>query len=212
MTRGVQIGAALMLGVASALLSAAVVLAVMDNGERNGQDLNCCGWFGSDNPEGKTGSYSVDNTWQDVWLSEWAEPKHDWVRDRFMRWNAAAEQKLNDESAQKGLGPEIRIHDQDYFNFTGNWNTNLPWSGAAVSENWFEEAVQGYTEIDLEIQEPVNIVKDFNYFWDIQVDAEKPPNAAKPEFYSEIEYCDNNFASNCNWDVTGKFWKKILQQ
>ena len=44
------------------------------------------------------------------------------------------------------------------------------------------------------------------------MDSEKAPAAAAPNFYSEIEYCDNDFASNCRWDVTGHFRKKVLQQ
>jgi hypothetical protein len=211
MNRTLRLFVAFGLGTASAIFAAAVAFAVLDNGVRNGLDSACCGWIGNDNP-GAVGTYSVDNIWQDVYLSEWAEPKHDWVRDRFMKWGAAAEAKLNNESAQKGLGPEIRIHDQFFFNFTGNWQTNLPWSGAAASENAFEEFAQGYSEIDMEIQEPVKINAGFDYFWDIQVDAEKPPEPGKPDFWSEIEYCDNDFRSNCNWDETGWFEKKVQQQ
>jgi hypothetical protein len=194
------------------LAIAGTALAVLNAGERNGLDLNCCGWAGIDNPDGLTGSYSVDNSWQDVYISEWAEPNHDWMRDRFMRWGAAAEQKLNNETGWRALDTEMRIHDQFFYNFAGNWNTNLPWSKAPEGENALEELLQGYTEVDMEVKDPWKINAAFDYFWDLQFDAEKPPEIARPDFYSEIEYCDKDFASNCNFDVTGWFRKKVLQQ
>ena len=44
------------------------------------------------------------------------------------------------------------------------------------------------------------------------MDSEKVPAGGKPIFYSEVEYCDNDFASNCRFDVTGQFVKKVLQR
>lgn len=106
----------------------------------------------------------------------------------------------------------MRIHDQFFYNYTGNFNTNLPWSKAPENENWFEELQQGYTEVDMEIVDPWRIVAAFDYFWDLKFDSEKPAESAKPNVYPEIEYCNNDFATNCNFDVTGWFQKKVLQQ
>ena len=63
----------------------------------------------------------------------------------------------------------------------------------------------------MEIQDGNRINANFNYFWDLKIDAEKPPEPGKPTFYSEIEYC-NNFFNSCNYDVTGWFRKKVQQQ
>jgi hypothetical protein len=60
-------------------------------------------------------------------------PKHDRDRDRFLNWGAAAEQKLINEAADKGVWLEIRVHDQFFYNFGNLWQTNLPWSGNDVT-------------------------------------------------------------------------------
>ncbi len=180
-------------------------------GQDNGRDLNGGGWIGNDNWDNVTGTYAPDNVWEDTYLSEWSEPGHDWMRDRFLKWGAAAEQKLNNESATKGLDTEMRIHDQFYYNFVDAWNSNLPFSKGPENENPAEELFQGYTEVDAEIQEPKLIDVNFNYFWDIKIDSEKAPLVGHPDFYTEIEYCDNNF-NNCNHDVMGWFEKKVRVQ
>lgn len=192
----------------STSLTVGVVLAAW-TGQQNGRDLAVNGWIGADNPGEQTGTYSVDNIWQDAVLNEWDEPSHDWVHDKFNRFGQAAEDKLDAEPATKGLDFELRIHDQTYYNFTGNWNTNLPFSKGAENENPFEELIQGYTEVDTEIQEPMLIATGVDYFIDYQIDAEKNPTPTAPDFWTEIEYCDNDFASNCNFDPTG-WWRKKL--
>lgn len=200
--------------VLASVLSFVAVSAVLAAwaGETNGLDSSCCGWIGNDNQDGVTGSYSVDNIHQQARISEWDEPSHDWVRDRLNRWGQEAENKLDRESDTRGLGMEMRIHHQDYYNFTGNWQTNLPWSGAAASENFIEEAEQGYTEVDTEIQHPAQIVVDVNYFIDYQVNSQTIGTTTRPDFWTEIEYCDNNFSTNCNYDITGWFRKKFVVQ
>ncbi|HSW43095.1 MAG TPA: hypothetical protein VLM76_11355 [Patescibacteria group bacterium] len=196
----------------ASVLASGTTLAAVWSGQVNGRDLDGGGWTGNDNPDNDTGSYSVNNAWQNTYISEWSEPSDDWMRDRFMNWGAAAERKLNNESATHGLGTEMRIHDQLFYNYNGNFNTNLPFSKAPENEWWFEELSQGYTEVDMEIQEPRLINANFNYFWDIQIDSEKAPTAAQPHFYTEIEYCLNDFATDCWHDVTGWFQKQALVQ
>jgi hypothetical protein len=106
---------------------------------------------------------------------------------------------------------EIRIHDQFYYNFTGGWNTNLPWSKGAEGENPFEELAQGYTEVDLEQKDPWRINFGAFYFFDAQFDAEKAAINGLPDFVSEVEYGDKNFIT-INFDETGYMNKKVLQQ
>lgn len=97
----------------------------------------------------------------------------------------ASEDKLNRETETRALGTEMRIHDQFFCNYTGNFNTNLPWSKAPANENWFEELLQGYTEVDMEMVDPWRIVAAFDYFWDLKFDSEKPAESAKPNFYGD---------------------------
>ncbi len=210
MGRAKSAALATILGIFCSLVATAVVVA-LNGGETNGQDNNCCGWTGNDNPDGQTGSYAYDNLSQIFSISEWAEPNHDWIRDRRQYWSTTAESKLNNETSTKTLTTEIRIHDQYYYNLANYFNTNLPYSKAAESENWAEEFEQGYSEIDMEIKDPWRITANFSYFWDIQVDAEKAPTSTRPDFYSELEYCNKSFVS-CWYDITGWFEKKVKQQ
>lgn len=193
-----------------AATTASLVLGV-DNGAQNGLDSAVGGWLGDDNPNDDTGSYSVDNGFQDATLREWLEPHHDWMKDGFMKWGAAAETKLDNETDTRALDAEMRIHDQFYYNYTGNWNSNLPWTKGAEGENAIEELRQGYTEVDIEMSDPWRINAGFSYFWEIEINSEKKSTATN-KFYTELEYCNKDHASNCNFDVTGYFRKKVLQQ
>jgi len=210
-TRALRSLAAFALSAVTSALVASIVLAAVDNGTQNGLDSAVAPWLGKDNPDGVTGSYSVDNGFQDATLREWIEPAHDWMKDGFMKWGAAAEAKLNNETNTRALGAEMRIHDQTFYNFVGNWNSNLPWSKGAEGENAAEELFQGYTEVDIEVKDPWKINAGFNYFWEIKIDSEKA-STANTQFYTEIEYCNKDFATNCNWDETGRFRKRVLQQ
>lgn len=192
------------------LALATVVLAVCC-GNKNGEDINCCGWIGTDAP-GAQGTYAYVNATHNMILSEWDEPSHDWVRNQQMTWTQLAEDKLDAETNTRTLTYEIRIHDQFYYNFTGGWNTNLPWSKGAEGENAFEELAQGYTEVDLEQVDPWRINFGAFYFFDAQFDNEKAAINGLPDFWSEIEYCNKDFASNCNFDETGFMNKKVLQR
>lgn len=175
------------------------------SGESNGSDY----LSGQDNP-GATGSYSVDNTWQDFYLSEWSEPSHDWARDRYNRWSSTTYNNvLYPQRNSKALGFQLTIVDQYWYNYTGSWATNLPYTKAAENENPIEELLQGYTEVDTEINDPSRIVAGVNYYIDYQIDSERSPS--NPRFESEIEWCDKSYIT-CNWDITGVFYKTITVQ
>lgn len=200
-------------------VAAAAILTVMTsglafavgNGAQNGEDINCCGWTGNDNPDGLQGSYAYVNPTHDLILSEWVEPSHDWLRNRDMIWTQQAENKLDAETDSKTLTYELRIHDQFYYNHSNAFNTNLPFSKAPEGENAIEELAQGYTEVDMEQVDPWRINVDQNYFWDQRFDSEKASINGLPDIYSEVEYCNKQFNS-CNFDVTGWLNKKVNQQ
>lgn len=191
------------------LVLAAAALAV-GNGAQNGEDIDCCGWIGTDSP-GAQGSYSYINPTHDLILSEWIEPGHDWLRNRDMFWTQQAENKLDAETDSKTLTYELRIHDQFYYNFSNAFNTNLPWSKAPEGENAIEELAQGYTEVDMEQVDPWRININTNYFWDQRFDSEKASINGLPDIWSEVEYCNKQFNS-CNFDETGWLNKKVNQQ
>lgn len=169
------------------------------------------GWPGIDNPDGVTGSYSIDNNWQDFYLSEWTEPTHDWVRERFMLFHQNRIDKFAVDKNDKALDFEQQIKNQFYYNFTGAFNTNVPWTKAPEAENAAEELFQGYSEVDTEVKDIIKFVAEFNYFVDLKWDSEKSAIAGAPTFDSEVEYC-NKFFLACNFDGTGRFSKKVLQQ
>ena len=203
----------LVLALGLTLFAAGVVLAV-GGGAQNGQDVNCCGWIGNDNPDGLTGTYAYVNETHNMILSEWEEPSHDWVRNNNIIWTQAAEDKLDRETGTRTLTYEQRIHDELYYNYAGNANWNLPLSKAPENEVWWEEwrcQPDGCTEVDSEQVDPWRINVNTWYFIDLQFDAEKAAVAGLPDFYSELEYCDKGFV-NCNWDITGWMNKKVLQR
>jgi len=109
----------------------------------------------------------------------------------------------------KALGFQLTIVDQYWYNFDGYWTTNLPYTKAAENESWYEEWIQGYTEVDTELNNPSAVVAGINYFIDYRIDSEKSPS--NPRFESEIEWCDKSYIS-CNWDVTGVFYKTVTVQ
>ena len=209
--RRLRVLAAFALSGVASLAGTSVVLAAW-TGQVNGRDLAINGWIGSDEPNNPPlqGSYSFDNIRQDGILKEWAEPTHDWVSNEFMRWGQAAKDKLNREADQKGLGIELTIDDQDFYDFNGIWNSNVPWSKGAENENAVEEFIQGYTEVDIEIQDPSRINVGVDYWTSYQIDAERDPTPTRPDFGINIEWCDNNFTTHCFYDAVSWWRKKQL--
>jgi hypothetical protein len=168
----------------------------------------------SDNPDAPAqGTYAYDNVWHDAKLLEWDEPAHDLFQSLFMRWDAAAETKLDNEQAQKAIDFEFRIHEQNYYNFTGVVHGTVPWSGVDP-DNFIEENAcnngQGCTEVDIDLQDPSRITDNINYWLEIEIDAERNPTTTRPDFVNEVEYCDNDFVSNCRFDATAWFRKKLV--
>jgi hypothetical protein len=198
------------LGILASFALVAGVLA-LTNGTQNGRDTAGDPWYGDDNPDDLQGSYAYNNSPHDLILNEWNEPGNDWIRNLDMDWSYDAAVKLNNETGTHALDYEIRIHDQYYYNFVNSWQTNLPISKAPENENWFEELNQGYTEVDMEQDDPYRIDNTGLYYWNQYFDSEKSAVSGAPQFYSEIEYCNKSY-TGCNFDVTGKMHKKVLMK
>ena len=189
--------------------SVSVVLAAW-TGQLNGLDSPNNGWVGADNPDNDTGSYSVDNIRQDSRLYEWDEPSHDVFRSDWMKWGAAAETKL-DTDQDKGIDFEFRIHEQDYYDYVSPARTNLPSSGTDP-DAWYEEPYcqpNGCTEVDVEVQDTWRIEQGIDYWVEITIDAQQNPTTTRPDFVTEIEYC-NSWFIDCNFDATGWFRKRLV--
>lgn len=189
----------------------ATVLAAWAGGI-NARDRADGGWIGNDNPDNVRRPHGPDSVWQDLSLGEWDEPNHDWVYDRFNKWGQAAKDLFNAQWQDKGLGTQLRIADQFYYNYTGVANWNYPYSKNPENENPIEELAQGYTEVDGEINEPNKIVVGNNYFIDYKVDSEKKAIAGSPTFNSDLEWCNNFFLGCDPIDRTGMMRKVALVQ
>lgn len=184
----------------------------LDGGAMNGQDVPAHN--GVDNPDGVTGSYAFNNVTQLTYLKEWLESHHDGFREANMSWSVAAENKLDDECDNRFLTFEKRILDQFYYDLhgSGNYTTNLPLTQGPESENGVEEANQGYSEFDAESKNCQNINQGTFYWLEFEIDSEKTPTSSRPVFYSELEWCDDLNPFVCNFDVTGRFEKEVLQR
>jgi hypothetical protein len=179
-------------------------------GQLNALDSPNNGWIGADNPDNDTGTYAYDNARQDARLKEWDEPSHDWFRSDWMKWGADAETKL-DVDNDKGIDFEFRIHEQDYYDYMNVANTNLPATGVDP-DAWFEEPAcppNGCTEVDVEVQDTWRIEQLIEYWVEIKIDAQRNPIATRPDFVTEVEYCNGGF-NDCFFDATGWMRKKLL--
>lgn len=118
-------------------------------------------------------------------LAEWDEPNDDWVYDRWNKWGQAAKDLFNAQWQDKGLGTQLRIADELYYNYTG---------------------------VDGEINEPNKIVVGNNYFIDYKVNSEKKAIVGSPTFNSDLEWCNNFFLGCDPIDRTGMMRKVALVQ
>lgn len=209
-TRRPSVGALLLTLVLTFALASIVVANHYNSGQINGQDLFGSGGVDeSDNFE--SSCWSPDNVRQNTYLREWLEPTHDWFYNNYNRWSASRKTCLDQSNATKALGIEMRTHDQYYYNYTGTFNTNFPYSKAPENENPAEELAQRYTEVDMEVVNPNNIVAGRDYYMNLQWDSEKTPSGGRPDFYTEIEWCNKTYTS-CSWDETGWFEKPHAQR
>jgi hypothetical protein len=200
-----------LLAIALAFIGTSAALAAW-GGAVNARDRADGGWIGNDDPDNVRRPHGPDSVWQDLSLAEWDEPSHDWVYDRWNRWGQAATALFNAEWQVKGLGTQLRIADQFYYNYTGVANWNYPYSKVPENENPLEELIQGYTEVDGEINNPNTIIGGYNYFIDYRFDSEKIAVAGSPTFNSDLEWCDNFFLSCEPIDRTGMMRKVALVQ
>lgn len=202
--------AAVVFALALAITLASVAVAHHLDGVTNGVDA--AGSGGNDNPDAYENTcWSPSNSRQDAYLTEYLEPTHDWFRNSANRWSLSRKTCLDQSNPTKALGVEARTHHHGFYNYTGSFLTNFPYSKAPENENPAEEIAQRYTEVDMEVVNPNNIVADRDYYLHLRWDAERSPFNDQPDFYTEIEWCNKSYTS-CSWDETGWFEKPHSQQ
>ncbi len=204
--------AALLLASTPAPATATNVVCTIDNGAVNGSDSLGGAYPGSDNPDGATGSYSVDNIWHDATEYEWCSPSHDWFKEKFVRWSTTAANKLHAEAATHTIQLEQNVFPADSYNYTGGHSSNLPYTGIYVADA-AEQASQGFEEVSFIVSDPGRIVAGTNYFgylqWEQEADGgflDFSPLLNKVEV--KIEY-GNKLLIVQNWDMIGRWQKKI---
>ncbi len=185
----------------------------VNNGARNGSDsASASGFPGNDNPDGVTGSYSVDNGWHDSNEYEWCEPSHDWFKESYLRWSSSAVMKLTNERSTHTIQVEQQVYPETSYNYTGGHDSDLPYSSIYVADI-FEQARQHYEEVSFVVYDPGLIVANYNYHGYLQWDqeAENAFNNTSPvldHVVVQIEYGDKGLNVQ-NYDIIGSWSKKI---
>lgn len=197
------------LGTGASFLAATLALAV-GGGADNARDQSVSGWIGDDAP-GIEQFWAYNSVTHDFILSEWVEPSHDWVRTRNMDWSYASADYLNQISSYRNLEFSVKITNETYYNGINNWTTNAPYSKAPEGSSFAEEAIDHYTEVEMEMINPYLISNTAVYYWDQQFNSERTAISTAPKFSSQLENC-NELWGDCFYDETGWMRKKVLQQ
>ncbi len=114
------------------------------------------------------------------------------------------------------LSWDQQITHHDYYNFV-SWQTSLPHTSPPTAEDFLQEANQGYSEVEMELRDPSNLVAGVDYFIQYKWDAQIPPASTGPTLSTECEWelqeCQfPPFPPDCDIkvDATGKFRKYTL--
>jgi len=88
-----------------------------------------------------------------------------------MQWTFAGATLLNEMTNTQRFEYSIHIRDQGYYNGVDeNFFTNLPFSKAPEGSSFAEEFADGYTEVEMEQNQPHRIDHDGSYKWNQQFD------------------------------------------
>jgi hypothetical protein len=189
------------------------VTCTVNNGAWNGSDsASGSGYPGNDNPDGLTGSYSVDNRWHDSNEYEWCEPSHDWFKETYLRWSSTAVSKLVNERSTHTIQVEQQVYPETSYNYTGGHDSDLPYNSIYVADI-FQQAWQHFEEVSFVVNDPGTIAANVNYYGYLQWDqeAENTTNNTSPvldHVMVQIEYGDKNLNVQ-NYDQIGSSSKKI---
>jgi len=191
---------------------------LVDNGTINAKDSGAAGYPGADSIGGSLEKWwGPDDTWHDQYLYEWCESAHDWMKDRYIRWSAAAITwiKNNWNTSGSFMIFEQIIADEEQYNARGasNVDSDLPYETyyvADVVEQWsqnYEEA--GFWMFGGSAQ----MVAGKNYYAYAQWNQEKSPmGAGFFEFSSQAEEVNQWWFDIDGVDsvgrMTGKHWNQ----
>ncbi len=212
-TSGALVVALVLVSSLVAPVHATNVTCSVDNGAWNGSDsASASGYPGNDNPDGLTGSYSVDNTWHDSNEYEWCEPSHDWFKETYLRWSSTAVAKLVAERSTHTIQVEQQVFPETSYNYTGGHDSDLPYNSIYVADA-FQQAAQHFEEVSFVVNDPGTIAANVNYHGYLQWDqeAENAFNNTSPvldHVVVQIEYGDKNLNVQ-NYDPIGSWSKKL---
>jgi hypothetical protein len=170
------------------------------------------GFPGTDNPNGDTGSYSVDNIWHDSTEFEWCEPSHDWFKEDWLRWSSAATTKLTNERATHTIQVEQQVYPQTSYNYASGHDSNLPYNRIYVADI-ISQNQQGFEEVSFMVDDPGLITAGVNYHAYLQWEQEAKsgfPNTSPllDHVITTIEYGNKAYFVQ-NYDWIGLWYKKL---
>lgn len=170
-TLAIIAGVALLAAALPSTVAATDVVCTVNNGAIDGSDSLGGAYPGSDNPDGLTGSYSVDNNWHDSTEYEWCSPSHDWFKEKYVRWSSAAATKLHNKASTRTIQLEQNVYPADSYNYTGGHDSDLPYTSIYVADA-AEQASQGYEEVSFVVYDPSRIAAGVNYHGYLQWEQE----------------------------------------
>jgi hypothetical protein len=206
--------AALLIGLLPATALATNVVCTINNGGVNGSDSIGGSYPGSDNPDGATGSYSVDNAWHDATEYEWCQPSFDWFKDRYIRWSSTTVNNvLKPNRNTRTLQVEQDVLPADSYNWpNGGRDSNLPWTHFYVADI-FQQTKDGYEDVAFGIYDPGTIVAGTNYYaylqWEQEADGGFLDNSPLLNYVdTKITWGDKAYGLK-NYDIIGRWKKKV---
>lgn len=205
--------AALLVAMLPGQAQATDVVCTVNNGAVNGSDSLGGTYPGVDNPDGVTGSYSVDNLRHNATEYEWCSPSDDWFKDTRIRWSAATvSTTLKPQRTSRTLQVEQNVIPADSYNWAGGRNSNLPYTHFYVADA-AEQAKDGYEDASFGIYDPGTIVAGIDYYAYLQWEQEA--DGGFLDFSPLVNYVDTKITWGTklyflvNYDIIGRWWKKI---
>lgn len=213
MTRrlAIFVAAILLVGSLPGRAAATNVVCAVGNGAVNGSDSIGGAFPGIDNP-GSPGSYSVDNSWHDATEYEWCVPSPDWFKDRYLRWSAAAVALLKANRSSWTIQVEQNVFPADSYNYAGSRDSNLPYNHFYVADA-AQQLMDGYEDVSFGIYDPGTIVAGTNYYaylkWEQEADGGFGDLSPLLDHVDTKVTKGNKLYQVINYDVIGRWWKKI---
>lgn len=192
--------------------AAVTVVCTVNNGTINGSDSLGGQYPGIDDPFAGTASYSVSGFWHDATEYEWCAPTPDWFKDRDVKWNATAVQKLQNEAATRTIQLEQDVKPQDAYDYTGGHSSSLPYIWVYTADV-AQQLADGYEDTSFGVSDPSLIIANVNYYgyleWRQEADGGFLNGSPLLQWVeTKITYGKKDYTL-INYDVIGHWTKKV---